>query len=68
MKKPNATPTEILDKDGNLTKIEFYKDDGEHITDALWDPNDDQTPENRKAFREWAYRFINRKDEYEVKV
>ncbi len=60
MKK--AIPTEVYDKDGNLTKIEFYDMDGEHIIDVLWDPNEAQTPINRLEFRKWAYTVIKRKD------
>jgi hypothetical protein len=50
--------TEIFDKDGNLTKIEVYLSTGVHLFDALWDPRDAQTHENRVAFREWVNRQI----------
>ena len=39
--------TEIFDKDGNLTKIEVHLLNGEHLFDALWDPRDAQTHDNR---------------------
>lgn len=60
-----AIPVDVYDKEGNMIKIEFSTSSGEHIMDALWDPNDEQTSENRIKFREWAYRFITQK-EYEV--
>jgi hypothetical protein len=60
-----AIPVDVYDKDGNMTKIEFNTASGEHIVDAVWDPTDEQTSENRIKFREWAYRFIETK-EYEV--
>lgn len=63
MKK--AIPVDVYDKDGNLTRIEFNDGSGNHIVDAIWDPTDEQTSENRIKFREWAYRFIEQK-EYEV--
>lgn len=54
--------TEIFDKDGNLTKIEIYLENGEHLFDALWDPRDEQTHDNRVAFREWTNRQIRNHD------
>lgn len=62
-----AIPVDIYDGGGNLTRIEFQSENGEHIMDALWDPTDEQTSENRTAFRKWAYNFIKRKG-YEVKL
>lgn len=61
----NAIPVDVYDKDGNIIKIEFNSADGSHIVDALWDPTDEQTSENRIKFREWAYRWIEQKG-YEV--
>jgi hypothetical protein len=58
-------PIDVYDKDGNLTKIEFQDADGAHVIDAVWDPSDEQTSENRVEFRNWAYKMIKRKD-YEV--
>ena len=60
-----AIPVEVFSKEGDLMRIEFHDLDGNHIIDAVWDPKDDQTSENRVKFREWAYRFIEQKD-YEV--
>jgi hypothetical protein len=51
-------PTDVYDSDGNMTKIEFNNKSGEFVIDALWDPKDEQTSENRILFRKWAYRMI----------
>jgi hypothetical protein len=47
-------PTDILDNDGNLEKIEYYDELGGFQFQAIWDPTDEQTAKNRKLFREWA--------------
>lgn len=65
-KKKVVIPVDIYDKDGNMSKIEFNDRSGEHILDAVWDPREEQTSDNRVKFREWAYRMIEQKD-YEVK-
>lgn len=49
---------------GDLTKVEVIDaDTGEHIVDVLWDPHDEQTPENRQEFRRWVDRIIKRKEQ-----
>ena len=58
-------PTDVYDKDGNLTKIEFQDATGAHVIDVVWDPEDEQTSDNRVEFRNWAYRMLEQKD-YEV--
>ena len=63
MKK--AIPVDVYDKEGNMLKIEFSDGAGEHIVDAQWDQNDEQTSENRIEFRKWAYSMLNNKG-YEV--
>jgi hypothetical protein len=55
-------PTEVLDKDGNLTAIEFYNELGGFEIQSLWDPTDKQTSENRDAFRKWSYRMVEQQD------
>jgi hypothetical protein len=55
-----ARQKEIHDNDGNLTKIEVTLENGEHLFDVLWDDRDEQTEENRVAFREWAKRMVKR--------
>ena len=52
-------PTDILDNDGNLEKIEFYDELGGFQFQAMWDPSEDQTAENRRSFREWASGMAN---------
>ena len=58
-------PTDVYDKEGNLTMIEFQDATGEHVLDVVWDPQDEQTSEKRVEFRNWAYRMMEQKD-YEV--
>jgi 3-isopropylmalate dehydratase small subunit len=60
-----AIPVDVYDKEGNMLRIEFNDMNGDHIIDAQWDPTDEQTSENREAFRKWAYNFVRNKD-YEV--
>lgn len=57
--------TDVLDKDGNLGGIEYYDELGGFQFQAVWDPDDEQTAENRKKFREWANLMAKRMD-YEV--
>ena len=59
-------PTDVYDKEGNLTRIEFYDNEGKFVIQAEWDPRDEQSSENRIKFREWAYRIISQDDKYEV--
>jgi hypothetical protein len=58
-------PTDILDKDGNLLRIEFFNEMGSFEIQSLWDPTDEQTSENREAFRKWSYNMIENQ-KYEV--
>ena len=58
-------PTEILDKDGNVVSIEFFNELGSFEFQALWDPTDEQTSENRDKFRKWSYRMAEQQ-KYEV--
>lgn len=60
MKK--VIPTDVYDKDGNMVRIEFHDIEGNHVIDAQWDPTDEQTSENREAFRRWAYNFIKNQE------
>jgi len=61
----HVIPTEILDKDGNLTAIEFFNELGSFEFQSLWDPTDEQTSENRDKFRKWSYRMAEQQN-YEV--
>ena len=58
----NIIPTEIHDKDGNLEKIEYHDEEGKFVIQAVWDEIDEQTAENRDAFRKWATRLLAAKD------
>lgn len=50
---------EVHDKDGNLLRIEITEfGTGKHVVDVLWDPNDEQTRENREDFRKWVSRVL----------
>ena len=60
-------PMDVYDKEGNLKMIEVTDTSGNHIIDVVWDDNDEQTNENRIAFREWAYDKLKQKD-YEVNL
>jgi hypothetical protein len=59
-------PMDVYDKDGNLTHLEVTDVNGEFVMHMLWDPNDEQTSENRIAFREWAYKHLEHSQGYEV--
>jgi hypothetical protein len=51
---------DIFDDKGHLLRLEAYDKNGEFIMQALWDPNDEQTYANRKAFREWFWKHLER--------
>lgn len=55
-------PTDIYDKDGHLNRIDFHDLTGEFQIQAEWDPNDEQTSQNREEFRKWAYKMVKRLD------
>jgi putative heme degradation protein len=59
-------PTDVYDKDGNMTKIEVTDTSGNHIADFLWDEREEQSSENRVKFREWCYDFLRRNKQFEV--
>ena len=59
-------PTEIIDKEGNLERIEFYDMAGTFVIQAEWDPNDPQDSEHRSKFRDWACRIVGQSGDYEV--
>ena len=52
-----ARQVEVYNQDGSLEKIEVTLETGTHLFDALWDPTDEQTDENRTAFRQWVKRI-----------
>jgi hypothetical protein len=51
-------PTDVYDTDGNIHAVEFNNTNGEFVIEAIWDPADEQTSENRTAFRKWAYQMV----------
>jgi len=51
---------DIYDKDGNMTRIEAYDGAGDFIMQAIWDPTDEQTSENRIQFRKWFAEHLER--------
>jgi len=63
-----AIPTDIYDKDGNMVAIEFNDSAGNFLVEASWDERDEQTSDNRTAFRKWAYDFIQNNLGYEVNL
>lgn len=55
--KQEVIPTDIY-QDGDLIGIEFNNLEGEFVLVAEWDPTDEQTNENRVAFRRWSYHML----------
>lgn len=53
-----VTTIDIYDKDGNLLRIEAYKESGDHLADFLWDEREEQTSDNRIEFRKWVTRHL----------
>jgi len=53
---------EVHDEAGNIVRIEAVDTlSGQVVLDILWDPNDEQTAENRDEFRKWANRILRSK-------
>lgn len=53
--------TEIYDEQGNMLRIEAHNlTTGDHVMDALWDPNDEQNDANRILFRVWFRNILTR--------
>jgi hypothetical protein len=63
--KGRLIPVDVYDKEGNMIRIEFADSKGDHVLDAVWDPQDEQTSDNRTAFRKWAYDHL-RKQGWEI--
>lgn len=60
-----VTVTDVYDDKGDMLRIEAYDLEGEFVMQALWDPTDEQTSENRELFRKWFYRIL-KQQEYKV--
>ena len=59
-------PIDVYNKDGELTHIDVQDAKGDFVLQILWDPNDEQTSENRELFRKWAYSHLEKSQGYEV--
>lgn len=53
-----VTTIDIYNKEGELVRVEAYKESGEHLLDFQWDERDEQTSENRVEFRKWVTRHL----------
>ena len=53
-----VTQQDIYNKDGELVRIEVYKEDGDFLVQFLWDESEEQTSENRVEFRKWVNRHL----------
>ena len=54
-------PTDVYDKDGNLTRIDFYNEAGDFEIQVVWDDEDPQDSAHRIEFRKWAYKMLEQK-------
>lgn len=60
--KGKAIPTDVYDKDGNMLKIDFHDGKGDFIIQFVWDESEEQTSDNREAFRKWAYKWMQQQE------
>ena len=51
-------PTDIYDKEGNMTKVEFHDTNGDFVIESVWDDQDPQDSEHREMFRKWSYKMV----------
>jgi hypothetical protein len=51
---------DIIDKNGNLTRIEVFDTEDNHVFDIVWDEREAQTADNRAKFRQWARQVVER--------
>ena len=56
--KGRLIPVDVYDRDGNMIRVEFSDKNGDHVLDVVWDENEEQSSENRVAFRKWAYNHL----------
>lgn len=57
-----ARITEVCGPAGELLRLEAHDaDNGGHIIDAPWDPDEENTRKNREAFRDWFNLYLRRK-------
>ena len=57
-----VTLTDVYDDKGDMLRIEAHDLEGEFVIQAVWDPTDEQTSENREEFRRWFYRILKNKE------
>ena len=57
-----VTLTDVYDEKGDMLRIEAHDLEGEFVIQAVWDPTDEQTSENREEFRKWFYRMLKNKE------
>jgi hypothetical protein len=57
-----VTLTDVYDENGDMLRIEAFDLEGEFVLQAVWDPKDEQTSENREEFRKWFYRILKQKE------
>lgn len=58
-----VTTIDIYNKEGELVRIEAYKENGDFLMQFLWDKADEQTSENRVEFRKWVTRHLKQSGE-----
>ena len=57
-----VTLTDVYDDNGDMLRIEAHDLEGEFVLQAVWDPTDEQTSDNREEFRKWFYRILKQKE------
>ena len=62
MKQQTVILQDIYNDKGDMLRIEAIDSEtGKPYLDFLWDPRDEQTPENREEFRRWAGQILTSK-------
>ena len=54
-----ARQAEVYNENGDLEKIEITLESGDHLFDAVWNPEDEQNDKNRIDFRQWVRRMVD---------
>ena len=50
-------PSDIYE-DGDLVRIEYHHLDGTFEVQVMWDPEDEQTADNRQKLRAWGNKMV----------
>ena len=62
MKQQTVVLSDVYNDQGDIVRIEAVDvETGKPFLDFLWDPRDEQTPENRVEFRRWAGQILTSK-------